>query len=70
NTGFALPEALVIAFALAWAGIAGDLAESLIKRAAGAKDSGTIMPGHGGMLDRIDSLLFPLPIYYYILRLV
>lgn len=70
NTGFALPEALAIAFALSWAGIAGDLAESLIKRAAGAKDSGTIMPGHGGMLDRIDSLLFPLPVYYYILRLV
>ncbi len=70
NTGFSLPEALAVAFALSWAGIAGDLAESLIKRAAGAKDSGTIMPGHGGMLDRIDSLLFPLPLYYYILRLV
>ena len=52
------------------AGQIGDLAESALKRGAGVKDSGNMLPGHGGWLDRVDSVLFAMPVIYALMRWV
>ncbi len=63
-------DCLATGLLLTVAGVAGDLAESALKRGAGVKDTGTVIPGHGGMLDRLDSLLFTAPAFYYYMTLV
>jgi phosphatidate cytidylyltransferase len=64
-------HALLLGPLTALAAQAGDLAESVIKRAAGVKDSGTLIPGHGGMLDRVDSFLFAAPVMtLYVVALI
>jgi len=66
--GVSVLRAGLIALGLALFGIAGDLFESLLKRSVGAKDSSAMIPGHGGVLDRIDAYLFAGPAFFIVLR--
>ena len=64
-----LRQVAIIAAIANVAGQLGDLAESALKRGSGVKDSGNLLPGHGGMLDRVDSSLFALPVVYILYRI-
>jgi phosphatidate cytidylyltransferase len=68
--GQGLPGGLLMGLLVAVAGQSGDVAESMLKRTAGAKDSGNLIPGHGGILDRVDSFLFAAPVVYAYLLIV
>jgi len=66
---FNLTDVVILALLLSFFGQIGDLVESVMKRSLSAKDSGSFFPGHGGVFDRIDSLLFNAPVFYFYLVL-
>jgi phosphatidate cytidylyltransferase len=65
-----VPSGLILGFVTGIAAVLGDLCESAIKRSAGVKDSGGIIPGRGGVMDSIDSLAFAAPVYYIVFKLL
>ncbi|MCD6317914.1 phosphatidate cytidylyltransferase [Candidatus Aerophobetes bacterium] len=69
---FSLPlfHTIILGLLIGGAGQIGDFFESMLKRGLGIKDFGKILPGHGGILDRFDSLLFTVPLFYYYIKLV
>jgi phosphatidate cytidylyltransferase len=69
NNILTLQDAVILGLVIAVAGQFSDLAESLIKRDGNVKDSGKILPGHGGVFDRFDSYLFASPAVYYVLQI-
>lgn len=70
HSSFHLGEAILVGFILGLFGIMGDLSESLLKRSVELKDSGGKVPGHGGILDIFDSLLFTAPLMYYYAKFI
>lgn len=66
--GLPFKHMLVIGLLVGFAAPLGDLAESVLKRFTGVKDSGNILPGHGGILDRFDAIMFSVPVVYYYVR--
>ena len=69
-TDFTQPQWLALSVVAAIGSNLGDLVESMLKRSVGVKDSGTLLPGHGGLLDRFDAFIFCLPFYWLVLQLV
>jgi phosphatidate cytidylyltransferase len=67
---FTVLLALKLALVMSLSSPLGDLAESLVKRDLGVKDMGSLMPGHGGLFDRLDAIIFNAPIAYYVLRVL
>ena len=67
---FNLFHSIIIGMLIVIAGTLGDLTESMMKRSFGVKDSGRLLPGHGGLLDRFDSMLFAAPVYYIYISII
>ena len=68
--GLSWPISILFFLAVGMAGQMGDLFESEMKRSSGIKDSSSVLPGHGGVLDRIDALLFASPVAYVFIRFI